>query len=115
MSVSNNYFVAKGKTLSYKGQKFGEGRRFPAADLEIDQKDFDSLIEGKALVTGKIRNEFVHSDAVKRFPPEAKPKKGDGLEDMTKGGLLEKAHELGLEADKSMSKDEIIAAIREKT
>ena len=116
MSVNNNYFVAQRRTLSFKGRKFKQGNRFPAADLSIDQKAFDSLIKDKALVTGKERNAFVHPESVK--PAEAAESKSESsddiLENMSKAELLETARNLELEIDKRASKDEIIAAIKTK-
>lgn len=112
--VNNDFYVAQGKTLSHKTGKFTEGRRFPAADLGLDQKSFDALVRDKSIVPGKVRNAFVHPKGPPP-PSAAVPKEGDGLEDMSKADLLEMAHKLGLEVVTRSSKDEVIAAIRGKT
>jgi len=114
VNVDNDHYVNKGVTVNFKGQHFPPGHRFPAADLGIDQKSFDSLIRDKSIVSGKERNEFVHPEE----PEEPKEPKeleepSDDLEDMTKAELIEFAESFGLELDGSMKKDELIAAIKE--
>lgn len=108
MSVDNNHYVNKGVTVNYKGQHFPPGHRFPAADLGIDQKSFDSLIRDKSIVSGKERNEFAHPEE-----PKEPKEPSDDLEDMTKAELIEFAESLGLNLEYSMKKDELIAAIKE--
>jgi len=111
MLVSNNYYVNKGVTVNHKGQHFPPGHRFPAADLGIDQKSFDSLIRDKNIVSGKERNEFAHPEKPEEPKESAEP--SDDLEDMTKAGLIEFAESLGLEPSQRMSKDELLAMIKE--
>jgi hypothetical protein len=45
-------------------------------------------------------------------PPEPPPENGDGLEDMTKDELLAEAEARGIEANASMTKAQIIEALR---
>lgn len=45
-------------------------------------------------------------------PPEPEPQSSDGLEDMTKDELLDEAEARGVEANTSMTKAQIIEAIR---
>ena len=111
MIVDNNHYVNKGVTVNYKGQHFPPGHRFPAADLGIDQKSFDSLVRDKNIVSGKERNEFIHPEKPEEPKESAEP--SDDLENMTKAQLVEFAESLGLEASARMSKDELIAMIKE--
>lgn len=111
--VTNEFYVAKGRTISLKGQKYGEGRRFPAADLGLDQRAFDSLVRDGVLVTGKVRNAFMHPE-VQRSAPPPPAREADHLEEMSKADLLEQAADLGLDLPSRTNKDEIIAAIRSR-
>lgn len=119
MGVTNEFYVARGKTITCRGQKFQEGRRFPAADLGMDQRGFDSLLKDKVLVTGKERNLFVHPAAV---PPHQNVKvtrppvvtTSDDFDRMSKDDLLDMAADLGVTAAPRWTKAEIIAAIKEK-
>ena len=123
--VSNEYFVGKGKMLTHRGQRFPEGRRFPAADLGLDDRSFESLIRDKSIVTGKERNAFFHpkpapvpvAPAPKAMPAPAAPLPpvNDGLDAMKKDDLLDMAEDLGIKVSARMSKEEIARAIREKT
>ncbi len=116
--VTNDFYVAKGKTISARGQRFQEGRRFPAADLGLDQRSFDSLIKDGALVTGKMRNLFVHPAAapplkvlkVKRHPVVTP---SDDFERMATEDLEDLARDMGLRLGEHAGRKEIIERIKE--
>lgn len=110
-TLSNDYYVNKGRTVTHEGKYFREIRRFPAADLGLSQKSFDSLVRDKSIITGKERNAFVHPE-----PPvmEDEPK-GNGLEEKSKADLQQIAEDLGLEVPSRANKDELISAILEAT
>lgn len=111
MNVSNDYYVKQGRTISHKGKHFSAGKRFPAADLDIDKASFAALVHDKSIVTGKERNAFMRPE-----PSSADEEpKDDGLEDKNKAELQQIAEDLGLEVPGRAGKDELIKAIREAT
>lgn len=111
MEVTNNYYVNQGLSVAHKGNHYKAGSRFPAADLNIDEKSFKTLIRDGSIVTGKERNAFTHPEPKE---PEAGEVNSD-LAEKTKAELLELAESLGLEVDKRMNKDQIIDLIRGAT
>ena len=131
MSVTNDLFVGKGKMLSVKGRKFEEGRRFPAADLGIDEKSYASLVRDGSIVPGKVRNEFMHPELVVSAAPPAPPRVphttrrvsavrrakqdaplDDGLEKETRESLAKMAADLGIAVTAEDNKGAILSAIR---
>ena len=116
--VTNDFYVAKGKTVSARGQRFQEGRRFPAADLGLDQRSFDSLIKDHAIVTGKERNRFLHPAAtpppktvkVKRHPVVSA---SDDFERMATDDLMDLARDMGLRPGAHTGRKEVIEMIVE--
>lgn len=132
MSVTNDLFVGKGKMLSVKGRKFEEGRRFPAADLGIDVKSFESLVRDGSIVAGKVRNEFMHPElsvpaappaplrvpltTIRRVNAQRRAKQDtppdDGLEKETRESLAKMAADLGIAVTAEDNKGAILSAIR---
>ena len=79
--ISNDLYVAKGKTIMHKGKTYGEGTRFPAATLGIDGKSFGSLVKDRTLISGKERNKFVHPGSKPEKPEKPKDEKPEEDED----------------------------------
>lgn len=119
-SISNEWYVNKGRTISHEGKYFRAGHRFPAADLNVDNASFGALVRDKSIVSGKERNTFVHPVAAEEVPPESQEPKpdvfSDDLAEHTKGELVMFAENLGINSAAKLSrmnKDELIAAIRD--
>lgn len=99
MRPDNDHVAAR--FLTVRGKSFPAGRLFPAADLGIDERSFDSLLAGGALVEGKGRKPGkADDDRLDRFPRER---------------LLQRAREIGLMGVEELSKSEIIKQIRRHT
>ena len=98
MKPDNDHLVARG-VVTVKGRQFPAGRPFPAADLGIDPRSFDSLLRAGTLVSAKTHAVREHTG-------------DDRLEHYPRRRLVERAHELGITGAEKLSRDNIISEIR---
>lgn len=99
MKPTNDYVAVRAITI--KRRSFPVGKPFPAADLGIDERSFDSLVRDGVLIP--------HA---KFKAPE--PEKPDGLEKWPRLKLIGRADELGIMGVEQLSKSELIREIRSR-
>ena len=105
MDIHNRFVVAKGHRVAHKSENYKAGRKFPAAHLGIPPESVESL----------IRDGAIFDPAELREPDKPEPVIDDGLGDYAKSELSDIAERYGIDVKTRMSKDDLIAAIRNRT